>query len=90
MSERKIPDVGTVIQALRCVSSPDTDCRTDCPYLCHETEEDVCRLAACLGCEPGDIPFGELDSCNVDLIGLDAADLLEQLNGIVGGADNGL
>lgn len=89
MSERKIPDVGTVIHALRCTSSvPAERLHCDgCHYFVHDPEEVIAAFCAEYGIK---LPLDFADGCDCQQICMDAADLLEQLTGTVGGADNGL
>lgn len=92
MSERKIPNVGTVIQALRCTQPlpPKRLHCGRCPYFLPEPEETRAAFCDKYGISPDNLLLDFADICDIDQLCMDAAELLERLTGTVGGADNGL
>lgn len=70
-----MPDLKTIIDALRCSTKAPPDCKADCPYRTREAVEEKFRMLADY-VEDG-VPY--CIGCDCDKIALDAAAELERV-----------
>lgn len=69
-----------IAAALRCSSAEHVSCKGhECPYHSRPSEEEKEEFAKKNGTDISELPEDFFDSCDVDRIALDAAELIEQL-----------